>query len=156
VGGLSLNGEFYDPGSGVRERIGYLAGVSGQLELGHGLALEVDGIYKPLHNSVYTVLTWDFPVLVKYHLTKLGPAPFLEAGPAFRLGGNLNGYNPSNFGLTVGAGAETRMGRALLSSALRYTRWAKDALPRYERPAGQSGYQRTNANIVELLGGIGF
>ncbi len=121
-------GEFYYPASGVRERIGYLAGASGQLELRPGLALEVDAVYKPLRSSFgqgsgFTVLSWDFPLLAKYHVAKLGRAPFLEAGPSFRSAGNLNGYNPSHFGVTAGAGAETRQGWALFSTALRYSRW---------------------------------
>lgn len=44
LGGLSLVGEFYYPATGVRERVGYLAGASAQLELRQGLSLEVDGI----------------------------------------------------------------------------------------------------------------
>jgi hypothetical protein len=161
LGGLSPTGAFYFPDTGVRERIGYLAGASAQLELRHGLSLEADAIYKPLHDSFgegqgYSVLTWDFPVLVKYHVAKLGRAPFIEAGPSFRAAGNLNGYNPSHFGATVGAGVETRTGWATLSTALRYTRWAKDAFP-YFLPKGAHGdYERTNANAVELLFGIGF
>ncbi len=161
VGGASLIGEFYYPGSGVRERLGYLAGASGQLELRRGLALEVDAIYKPLRNSFdqgqgFTVLTWDFPVLAKYHVTKLGQAPFVEAGPSFRAGGNLNGYNPSHFGATVGAGMETHAGRALLSTALRYTRWVKDGVPYSLAPSANNDYLRTNVNAVELIFGIGF
>jgi hypothetical protein len=150
MGGVSLLGEFYTP-SGVKERIGYLAGASGQLVLRQGLALEVDAVYKPLHSSFGTVLTWDFPVLAKYHLAKLGRAPFVEAGPSFRAAGNLNGYNPSHFGVTVGGGVETRKGWALLSTALRYTRWTKDALP-YSLP----DYVRTNVNAMELICGVGF
>jgi hypothetical protein len=149
LGGLSAIGEFYDTASGVKERIGYLAGASGQLELRQGLALEVDAVYKPLHNSFFTVLTWDFPVLAKYHLAKLGRAPFVEAGPSFRAAGNLNGYNPSHFGVTAGGGAEIRKGRAFLSTALRYTRWAKDGPSLYS-------YSRTNVNAVELIFGVGF
>jgi hypothetical protein len=153
LGGLSAIGEFYDPTSGVKERIGYLAGAAGQLKLRQGLALEVDAVYKPLHNSFFTVLTWDFPVLAKYHLAKLGRAPFVEAGPSFRAAGNLNGYNPSHFGVTAGGGTEIRKGGALLSMALRYTRWAKDGSP-YSRL--QPDYSRTNANAVELIFGVGF
>jgi len=154
LGGLSAIGAFYYPASGVKERIGYLAGASGQLELRQRLALEVDAVYKPLQNGRgqgFTVLTWDFPVLAKYHLIKLGRAPFVEAGPSFRSAGNLNGYNPSHFGLTAGVGAETHKGGARLSTALRYTRWAKD------RSAGaQPDYPRTNVNAVELIFGAGF
>jgi hypothetical protein len=161
LGGLSVNGEFYYPASEVRERIGYLAGASGQLELRHELALEVDAVYKPLRNSFgqgqgFTVLTWDFPVLAKYHVAKLGRAPFVEAGPSFRLSGNLNGYNPSHYGATVGAGMETHAGGALLSTALRYTRWAKDGFPYYLPPGVHHDYPRTNVNAVELIFGIGF
>lgn len=153
LGGLSAIGEFYDPTTGVKERIGYLAGAAGQLELRQGLALEVDAVYKPLHNSFFTVLTWDFPVLAKYHLAKLGRASFVEAGPSFRAAGNLNGYNPSHFGVTAGGGTEIRKGGALLSTALRYTRWAKDGSP-YSWL--QPDYSRTNANAVELIFGVGF
>jgi hypothetical protein len=162
LGGVSLLGEFYYPASGVRERIGYLAGASGQLELRRDLALEADAVYKPLHSSFgqgagFTVLSWDFPVLAKYHLAKLGRAPFVEAGPSFRATGNLNGYSPSHFGVTAGAGAETRKAWARLSIALRYTRWAKDGFPNSSlRLGGQSDYPRTNANAVELILGVGF
>jgi hypothetical protein len=162
LGGLSAIGGFYDPESGVRERIGYLAGASGQMDLRQGLALEVDAVYKPLHSSFdqnqgFTVLTWDFPVLAKFHLAKLGRAPFVEAGPSFRSAGNLNGYNPSHFGVTVGGGAEIRKGWALLSTALRYTRWAKDGpAPDSWQAGGQSDYPRTNVNAVDVIFGVGF
>jgi hypothetical protein len=157
MGGVSLLGEFYNPFTGVKERIGYLAGASGQMELSHDLALEVDAVYKPLHDSYFTVLSWDFPVLAKYHLAKLGRAPFVEAGPSFRVAGNLNGYNPSHFGVTVGAGAETRKGWALLSTALRYTRWTKDGPTNSSlSTGGQADYPRTNVNAVELIFGVGF
>ena len=161
LGGLSLIGEFYYPASGVRERIGYLAGASGQLELRRDLALEVDGVYKPLHSSFsqgqgFSVLSWDFPVLAKYHVAKLGRAPFVEAGPSFRATSNLNGYDPSHFGVTAGAGLETRKYGALLSTALRYTRWVKDGFA-YSRPSGsQPDYPRTNVNALELLFGVGY
>ena len=161
VGGASLLGEFYYPGSGVKERVGYLAGASGQLELQRGLALEIDAIYKPLHSSLsagqgFTVVTWDFPVLAKYHLAKLGRAPFVEAGPSFRAAGNLNGYRPSHFGVTAGGGADVRKGWALLSAALRYTRWTKDGSPNSSLSDEPYDYVRTNANSVELILGIGF
>jgi len=161
IGGSSPIGEFYYPGSGVKERIGFLGGASGQLELRDGLALEVDAIYKPLRNGVgggqkFTVLTWDFPALAKYRSAKWGRAPFVEAGPSFRSSGNLNGYTPSHFGVTAGGGVETRKGWALLSAALRYTRWAKDGFPNSSPLGGQSDYPRTNANAVELIFGAGF
>ncbi len=116
--------------------------------------------YKPLHSTFspgqgITVLTWDFPVLAKYHVAKLGRAPFIEAGPSFRAAGNLNGYDPSHFGVTAGAGAETRERGVLLSTALRYTRWEKDA-PSIYGFSSQGDYSRTNANAVELIFGVGY
>lgn len=161
LGGLSALGEFYYPGTGVRERVGFLVGASAQLELRPSLAVEADAIYKPLRGSYgqgqgYTVLTWDFPVLLKYHVAKLGRAPFLEAGPSFRAAGNFNGYNPSRYGVTAGAGLETRTHGALLSTSLRYTRWAKDALAYYQPSGVHRDYSRTNANSLEWICGIGF
>jgi len=165
LGGLSAIGEFYDPASGVKERIGYLAGASGQLELRRysgdqrerqGLALEVDAVYKPMNSGFFTVLSWDFPVLAKYHVAKLGRTPFVEAGPSFRAAGNLNGYNPSHFGVTVGGGAEIRKGWALLSTSLRYTRWLKDGHAPYLASGTPPDYPRTNVNAVELILGVGF
>ena len=160
VGGLSVLGELYFPYNGVTERVGYLAGASGQLELREGLALEVDAVYKPLHNSNggqgYTVLTWDFPVLAKYHIAKLGRTPFVEAGPSFRATGNLNGFNPSHFGVTAGVGVDKRERGALLSAALRYTRWLKDGPPNSSLQSGGQDYDRTNANALELIFGLGY
>jgi hypothetical protein len=155
LGGTSLLGEFYYPDSGVKERIGYLAGASAQLELRQGLALEIDDIYKPLHAGDFTVLTWDFPVQAKYHVAKFGRAPFVEAGPSFRVAGNFNGYNPSHYGVTVGAGAQTVTRGVRLSTALRYTRWAKDGYPYSLPPGVNHDYERTNVNAVELIFGVG-
>jgi hypothetical protein len=161
LAGLPLIHEFHEPYGPLAERTAYLAGVSAQLELRHGLALEVDGIYKPLRAGAsqldkFSVLTWQFPVLAKYHVPKLGRAPFLEAGPSFRLAGNLNGYNPSHYGVTAGGGVETRTGGARLSTVLRYTRWAKDAHPYWLPSGAQYDYERTSANAVELVFGVAF
>ena len=79
--------------------------------------------------------------------------PFAEAGPSFRLAGNLNGYNPSHYGITAGGGVETRTRGVLLSPTLRYTRWERDT-PTYPGPSYQNF--RTNANAVELVVGVSF
>jgi hypothetical protein len=57
---------------------------------------------------------------------------------------------PSASGLLDGA--EMRKGGALLSAALRYTRWAKDGSPNSRAP----DYPRTNVNGVELIFGVYF
>lgn len=48
----------------------------------------------------------------------------VEAGPSFRLSGNLNAYNPSSYGLTAGGGVETHYKALNTGPVLRYTRWA--------------------------------
>ena len=134
----SVNGKSI-PQTEIRVRVGYLAGASAQLELRHGLrAAETEAIYKPLRDSFgegsgYTVLTWDFPVPLKYHVARLGRAPFVEAGPSFRLSCNLNGYNPSHIGAIVGVG-----GRRPRAGQLYPQRYATPVGPRIRTPTGWS------------------
>ena len=80
------------------------------------LSIEVDGLYHELEftragiepdgslNSVSPapVVTWESPVLAKYRFTFPLITPFVEAGPAFRTSGNLNGASPSNHGFVAG------------------------------------------------------
>lgn len=159
-------GEFSVPTTESRPVVG---GLSLEVELGNRLSLEVDGLYVPLHavqhypefngladNFGFTVLTWQFPVLAKYRLSASRLAPFLEGGPSLRKAGNTNGYNPSKYGVTVGAGLETRAGPARLAPQVRYSRWAKDGLsPFTYGPAGYD-YPRTASNQVEVLLGFSF
>lgn len=138
----------------------FVGGLSLEMELGKRLSLEVDGLYVPLHvvqhyltfdDYAFTVLTWQFPVLAKYRLSASRFAPFVEGGPSLREAGNTNGYNPSKYGATVGAGLETRAGPARLAPQVRYTRWAKDRFPY----TGHD-YSRTASNQVEILLGLSF
>jgi hypothetical protein len=150
-------------GETLVERTRYLAGLTTLVSVGHNFWIEADGIYKPLRAGSdsltrFSVLTWQFPVLAKYSLAKRTSTwrPFAEGGPSFRLAGNLNGYNPSHYGVTVGGGIETYVRGVRLSPTLRYTRWAKDASP-FRRPSGvQYDSTRTNANAVELVFGVSF
>ena len=122
------------------ERGRYLAGLTVQMTVVGNLALEVNAIYKPLRAgsdnlSRFSVLTWQFPVLAKYSWAKFRLRPFAEAGPSFRLSGNLNGFSPSHYGITVGGGLEMRRQGLRLSPALRCTRWANDPYPSRLAPA---------------------
>jgi hypothetical protein len=161
VAGLGLSAELQDPYGGVSEKTRYLAGVATEFDLCRGVALEVNGIYKPLRSGKndldrFSVLTWQFPVLAKHRWRRRRYAPFVDAGPSFRIAGNLNGYNPSHFGITAGGGLEMRAGGARVSPGMRYTRWEKDAYP-YRVPAGvHFPYAHTNANAVELVFEVGF
>ncbi|MGC4054110.1 MAG: hypothetical protein QM757_33920 [Paludibaculum sp.] len=143
----------------IKERTRFLAGISTQTNLTRRLAIEIDGLYKPLRageNAAdplrFMVVTWQFPVLAKYRLAASQWAPIVEGGPSFRLAGNLNAYNPSHYGVTVGVGAETRAHGMRLSPALRFTRWAVDVSPSTGRPASW----RTNQNAAEFVLGISF
>jgi hypothetical protein len=146
---------------GEIERRRYLAGLSTEIDLVGKLSLEVNGIYRPLNGKSdpiygqahFSVLTWQIPVLAKYRWTRPGWIPFAEAGPSFRLAGNLNGYHPSHYGITAGVGVEHRTRGVRLSPVLRYTRWAADAAPFRNY---QWDYSRTNPNSVELIFGISF
>lgn len=109
----------------------FVAGLLGELELSQRLALEVNGLYRRLHfeDSSSVVVTWQIPVLAKYKFSIAKLKPFIEAGPSFRLAGNLNGTNPSHFGITAGIGVETQWRRLKISPVVRYTRWREDSKP---------------------------
>jgi len=108
------------------------------------LAVEVNGLYRPLHltdenlisipeervregqESTVTVLTWEFPILAKYKLPVAAVKTFVEVGPSFRATGNLNGNDPSHYGITGGLGAEAHLRKLKISPTVRYTRWEAD------------------------------
>ncbi len=129
-----------------------LGGVSLDVNLGHRLSVEGDGIYKPIGIAKYSVLTWEFPVMLKYHWM-VGRARLLtEAGPSFRASGNLQGnIPPSNFGFTAGVGIEKRAGHLLVAPALRYARWADSG-----RNHSYLGGAIYNPNSIDLVIGISF
>jgi hypothetical protein len=153
-----------DNQNAIVERTRYLAGLTAELNLAGNVSVEVDAIYKPLRagsdspnvQTPFSVLTWQIPVLAKYRWTRPGWTPFAETGPTLRVAGNLNGYNPSHYGITAGAGIEARTHGIRLSPALRYTRWATDASPYRLPPGGHFDYSRTNSNAVELVVGVSF
>lgn len=137
----------------------FAAGLMLDVPLSERLSLDVNAIYRRLHfhDTSFVVLTWQFPVMAKYRLLP-EPAsgsrrltPFLEGGPTFRLSGNHNWTTPSHFGVTAGAGVETRLLRWLrVSPTLRYTRWRTDG------PTTLSNVPRTKADQLEALVGIAF
>jgi hypothetical protein len=99
-------------------------------------ALEVDGLYRPLHGGDvefgqpvrFAHLTWEFPVLAKYRFPGNSRIrPFVEGGPSFRAEGNLNLAPVSHFGGTAGAGVEAKLYWLKVSPMLRYTRWSGQA-----------------------------
>jgi hypothetical protein len=158
LGGLGLTPEFQSFYGPIHEKARYVAGASVEFDLHHSLSLEVDGIYKPLRTGTnstdrFSVLTWQFPALAKHRWKRQRYTPFAEGGPSFRIAGNLNGYNPSHYGVTAGGGIEVAARAVRLSPMLRYTRWARDSYRFY----GYSGpYAGTSRNALEVLFGFTF
>jgi hypothetical protein len=97
--------------------------------------------------SPATVVIWQFPTLAKYRFGSHGLTPFVEAGPSFRVAGNLNDAKPSAYGGTAGIGAEAKVWKFRLSPTVRYTHWAADS--------DRAG-SRTKRNQVELPLGLSF
>ena len=91
--------------------------------------------------------TWEFPVLLKYALPVSRMKPFVELGPSFRIWQEPQDVEPSNYGVTVGLGAEMNRGPFKFAPVVRYTRWAFDGRPLL-RP--------TNSDQVELLGAFSY
>ncbi len=133
----------------------YIAGGMLEYRLPNDWSIEVDALFHPLrfdedhyaggtlHNSQpLPVVTWEFPALAKYRFRWRSWRPFLEAGPSFRTAGNLNGTNPSHYGVAAGAGAETRLGRIRIAPEIRYIRWAEDS---------SLGHPLTHSDQVEVL-----
>ena len=105
-----------------------------------GSSVEIDALYRPMNlttaqvlpdgslNSISpaTVVTWELPALLKYLFGSGRMKPFIEAGPSFRVAGNLNNAAPSPYGATGGLGVEAQIGRLKISPVIRYTHWAAD------------------------------
>lgn len=128
----------------------FLAGPMVEVTLTRDWSVEADGLYRRLffRDTPDIVVTWEIPVLAKYTFSYRKLTPFVEAGPSFRLAGNLNYTNPSHYGVTVGAGIETHLWRVRITPALRYARWAPDIRSGIPPPVF------TKLDQVELL--VGF
>lgn len=160
VAGIPISGDFHSPGSptftGTATRtfdVPFVAGLGTELELTERLALEVNGLYRRLRfdDGPEVVVTWQIPVLAKYRFRAAKVKPFVEAGPSFRLTGNLNNSNPARYGITFGIGMDTYLRRLKIAPTLRYTRWAADG-----RSFAPSTQALTKRDQVELLVGFSF
>jgi hypothetical protein len=113
------------------------------------LSVEADGVYHELEftragvapdgtlNSVSPapVVTWEFPVLVKYRFSLPLAKPFAVAGPTFRTAGNLNGASPSHYGVAAGIGVEFSAWKLRIAPQVRYSRWVRDRDVTYFAPS---------------------
>ncbi|HYI93815.1 MAG TPA: hypothetical protein VEX68_09750, partial [Bryobacteraceae bacterium] len=123
------------------DRRGFIAGLSIEVDLGKGLALEGNALRRQLQLKGRTILpdggmrdevttdigTWEWPILMKYRMPAVRAVrPFIEAGPSFRTRHYPGASEPSQIGGTVGAGVEFRVGKFRVSPTFRYTRWQYD------------------------------
>jgi hypothetical protein len=132
----SVSSQFYgssfSPGSNS-----VLYGAMLEFQIHGNVAVEADGVYRPLHFTTSwlatpgpreAILTWEFPTLAKYKFrSSRWVRPFAELGPSFRLSGNLHGGAPSPYGLTAGSGVEAHVGKLKIGPTLLSTRWAQGA-----------------------------
>jgi len=80
------------------------------------------------------MLKWSLPSVRAWR----GVQPFLEGGPAFRTEQDASAAQPSQFGVTIGAGAAFQLGKVRVAPAIRYTRWEKETFfPPYPSRADQ-------------------
>lgn len=132
IGGTSLTQDFQNRGFGsppvitfTSTPLWWIAGGMVEMRLPWHLSVEVDGLYHDLaftvqglypgQDDLLHVVTWEVPVLVKYHFPLPGFSlprlrPFIEAGPSFRTAYNLNGALPSGHGLAAGLGVRFKRG----------------------------------------------
>lgn len=142
----------------------YIIGARLGWRFNHRWSVQADGILRQMNGkseagrsgtatttiSPNDVVTWQFPVLLKYRFGGSSVRPFLEAGPSFRTAGNLNQNNPSHFGITAGGGVDWSAGVVRISPTVRFTRWNPD-------PVANPGFRITSLtapNQLEFL--LGF
>jgi|SRR5579863_9690995 len=142
----------------------YVAGAMVELRLPFHLAIEADGLYRPVNLTTHLAdsrfgidrtfsddfKTWEFPVLAKYRFASTAFTPYVEAGPSFRaLEGGASFQ--SRYGATLGAGVEARLSVLRIAPEFRFTHWGNDI--------GAVGYtliDSSKRNQVEFLVGITF
>ena len=144
------------------DRHGFIAGLSIEVDLGKGLALEGNALRRQLQLKARTIFpdgrmqqeatadvgTWEWPILMKYRMPAIQAVrPFIEAGPSFRTRHNPVPSEPSQIGGTAGAGMEIRVGKFRVSPTFRYTRWQYDG--DYPRVA-------TKRDQIEFLTGVSY
>jgi hypothetical protein len=138
----------------------YIVGSMVEFGLPWRMALEVDGLYRPMNftfsvvlpnqplnsASPNTIVTWKFPVLAKYKFPIHKMKPLIEVGPSFRSPGNLNRTAPSSYGGTFGLGVDAHAWKLKITPVIRYTHWAGEGL--YE--------PHTKRNQAETMVGISY
>lgn len=137
----------------------WVAGGMLELELRSDWSLEFDALWRELRGqqalfmlpskppekgSPEQIVTWQFPVLLKYRFPRRSLRPFLAAGPSFRTIGNVGGagHTYSRHGLAASGGVEVIRRGVRIAPTLRYTLWAGDK---------SASHWRTASDQLEVL-----
>jgi len=158
----------------------YIFGVTGELRLPFGLAIEVDALYRRMTYDATVVVggntvilntaanTWEFPLLAKYRFGKHIARPFVDAGVAWNTlhgltqsvrsavtGGTLspiisNPTETTTTGFVMGAGLDIKALLIHIQPEVRYTRWGAKNF------FDPSGILNSNQSQAEFLLGISF
>jgi len=140
-----------------------IAGASIEMGLAKHLAIEVDGMYRPLHATDvpvdlcpegrtvrFATLTWEFPTLLKYRFSTPKARPLSNWVHRFVPWAMLRLPLLPSTGITAGTGVEIGIAKLKVSPTFRFTRWAPDGT------SGNSNAAHAFLNQAQLLLGISF
>jgi hypothetical protein len=129
-----------------------------EFEFPHRLSVEVDALYRRISSSRELVtadatqrridrfVTWEFPVLAKYHFPVGRVRSFIGIGPSFRRPQALTAASP--YGITFAAGVELRpVWHLRIAPGIRYTHWGRD---------DENSFSGARRNQSEVLVGFFF
>ena len=158
----------------------YIFGVTGEVRLPFGFAIEVDALYRRMsYNATVAVggntvildtaaNTWEFPLLAKYRFGKHIARPFVDAGVAWNSlhgltqsvrsavsGGTItpitsNPAETTTKGFVMGFGLDVKALLIHIQPEVRYTRWGAKHF------FDPSGILNSNQSQAEFLLGISF
>ncbi|HVO96483.1 MAG TPA: outer membrane beta-barrel protein [Bryobacteraceae bacterium] len=142
----------YPPASASDYEIGFY----GEVRLPAKFALEVDALHRGYTFRSQTTSTsassWEFPILLKYHLLNGPVRPFIDGGVSFSHLSDIQSLvvsqnHNTNFGIALGAGVAIHALVLHITPEIRYTGYA---LKNFDTVVD------SNRNQVAFLVGIGF
>jgi hypothetical protein len=164
IGGLKVGIPFTDAVNTIQNLVlpppvsvsGYELGVYGEVRLPAKFSIEVDALHRGytfnLQTGSMSASSWEFPILLKYHLLKGPIKPYVEGGISFSHISSVENLlvspnNNANFGIALGAGVDIHALVLHISPEIRFT---ADALKTFD------GIISSNRNQVAFLIGVGF
>jgi hypothetical protein len=148
----------------------FIAGPYLELRLPFQFGVKVAALYNsaPIASNIGGAggSTWQYPLLAKYKLLKGPVRPYIEAGASLsRISSYSNDpadlLHQSNYGPTLGIGAEVKLRFLRISPEIRYTYWALTDIGGPNVPPSAvhlllTGPFHSEHNQASLLVGFGF